>query len=77
LAPDSNNAKHLINRSLTGDRPSVHSRQLSGEPMTEEQRSYLKTLVEQTDGAFEEGLTREQAAKRIDSLRNKLNVGTA
>ena len=45
--------------------------------MTEEQRPYLKTLVEQTDDAFEEGLTREQAAKRIDSLRNKLNVGTA
>ena len=51
--------------------------QRSGEPMTEEQRSYLKTLMEQTDEAFEEGLTREQAAKRIDSLRNKLHVGTA
>jgi hypothetical protein len=51
--------------------------QKSGEPMTEEQRSYLKTLVEQTDEIFEEGLTREQAAKRIDALRNKLNVGTA
>jgi hypothetical protein len=51
--------------------------QTSGEPMTEEQRSYLRTLVEQADEVFEEGLTREQAAKRIDALRNKLNVGTA
>ena len=51
--------------------------QKSGDPMTDEQRSYLKTLLEQADEVFEEGLTREQAAKRIDSLRNKLNVGTA
>ena len=51
--------------------------QKSGDPMTDEQRSYLKTLVEQADEVFEEGLTREQAAKRIDALRNKLNVGTA
>lgn len=49
----------------------------SGDPMTEEQRSYLKTLAEQADDVFEEGLTREQAATRIDALRNKLNVGTA
>ena len=51
--------------------------QKSGAPMTEEQRSYLRTLTEQADDAFEEGLTREQAAKRIEALRNKLNVGTA
>jgi hypothetical protein len=51
--------------------------QKSGDPMTDKQRSYLKTLVEQADEVFEEGLTREQAAKRIDALRNKLNVGTA
>jgi hypothetical protein len=51
--------------------------QKSSEPMTDEQRSYLKTLAEQADDVFEEGLTREQAAKRIDAFRNKLNVGTA
>jgi len=45
--------------------------------MTEEQRSYLKRLMDQADDVFEEGLTREQAAKRIDALRNKLNVETA
>lgn len=50
-----------------------------GEPMTGAQASYLKTLTEQTDQPemFEEGLTKAEASKRIDELRNKLSVGTA
>jgi bifunctional non-homologous end joining protein LigD len=49
------------------------------EPMTGVQASYLKTLSEQADDPtmFEEGLTKAEASKRIDELRNKLNVGTA
>jgi hypothetical protein len=49
------------------------------EPMTGAQASYLKTLSEQADDPcmFEDGLTKPEASKRIDELRNKLNVGTA
>ena len=49
------------------------------EPMTGAQASYLKTLSEQANdpGMFEEGLTKAEASKRIDQLRNKLNIGTA
>ena len=47
--------------------------------MTGAQASYLKTLTEQTDQPemFEENLTKAEASKRIDELRNKLGVGTA
>lgn len=49
------------------------------EPMTGAQASYLKTLTEQAaqPEMFEEGLTKAEASKRIDALRNKVNVGTA
>lgn len=46
-----------------------------GEPMTGAQASYLKTLSEQTDSAFEEGLTKSEASKRIDALREKAGLG--
>ena len=49
------------------------------EPMTGAQASYLKTLSEQANDPdmFEERLTKAEASKRIDALRNKLNVGSA
>jgi hypothetical protein len=49
------------------------------EPMTGAQTSYLKTLSEQANEPemFEEGLTKAEASKRIDELRNKVNLGTA
>jgi hypothetical protein len=47
--------------------------------MTGAQTSYLKTLSEQANEPemFEEGLTKAEASKRIDELRNKVNLGTA
>ena len=44
-----------------------------GEPMTGAQASYLKTLSEQAHDpeAFDDGLTKAEASKRIDSLREK------
>ena len=44
------------------------------EPMTGAQASYLKTLSEEAKdgGAFEDGLTKAEASKRIDALRSRL-----
>jgi hypothetical protein len=47
-----------------------------GEPMTGAQASYLKTLSEQTDTAFEEGIIKAEASKRIDDLRGKAGLAT-
>ena len=49
------------------------------EPMTGAQASYLKTLSERANepDMFEEGLTKAEASKRIDALKNKMNLGTA
>ena len=43
------------------------------EPMTGAQASYLKTLSEQVNepDAFEPGLTKAEASKRIDALKAK------
>ncbi len=43
-----------------------------GEPMTGAQASYLKTLSEEAHDpdAFEEGLTKAEASKRIDALKS-------
>lgn len=42
------------------------------EPMTGAQASYLKTLSEQTgEGKYEEGLSKAEASKRIDQLKQK------
>ena len=49
------------------------------EPMTGAHASYLKTLCEQANepDMFEEGLTKAEASKRIDALKNKVGIGTA
>jgi hypothetical protein len=46
------------------------------EPMTGAQASYLKTLSEQAHDpeAFEEGLTKAEASKRIDALKERLGL---
>ncbi|HEY0032358.1 MAG TPA: DUF3072 domain-containing protein, partial [Devosia sp.] len=46
------------------------------EPMTGAQASYLKTLSEQAhDGSsFAEDLTKAEASKRIDALRQQLKL---
>jgi hypothetical protein len=46
------------------------------EPMTGAQASYLKTLSEQAHepDAFEEGLSKAEASKHIDRLREKIGL---
>ena len=41
------------------------------EPMTAAQRSYLETLCQDTGEVFEETLTKAEASKRIDELRER------
>lgn len=40
------------------------------EPMTGAQRSYLKTLSDEAKVPFDEHLTKAEASKRIDELRD-------
>jgi hypothetical protein len=41
------------------------------EPMTPAQRSYLETLAQDTGEAFDETMTKAEASKRIDELRQR------
>jgi len=41
------------------------------EPMTDAQRSYLETLCRETDEEFDDTLTKADASKRIDELRQR------
>jgi len=41
------------------------------EPMTDAQRSYLETLCRETDEAFDDSLSKAEASKRIDELRQR------
>ncbi len=42
-----------------------------GEPMTDAQRSYLETLCRETGEQFDETLSKADASKRIDELRER------
>jgi hypothetical protein len=41
------------------------------EPMTASQRSYLETLARDNDESVDENLTKAEASKRIDQLRER------
>ena len=41
------------------------------EPMTDAQRSYLETLCRETGEEFDETLSKAEASKRIDELRER------
>lgn len=41
------------------------------EPMTDAQRSYLETLCRETGEDFNASLTKAEASKRIDELRDR------
>lgn len=45
------------------------------EPMTGAQASYLKTLSEEAGTGYEDGLTKAEASKRIDALREETGRG--
>lgn len=46
-------------------------------PMTDPQRSYLRSLSEEARVPFDDTLTREQASKRIDELQGITGRGLA
>ena len=62
--PKSNNAEAGLQRDpdewKTGD-----------EPMTAAQRSYLETLAKEAGENFDESLSKAEASKRIDELRER------
>ncbi len=45
------------------------------EPMTGAQASYLKTLCEEAQEPFDPNLTKAEASKRIDALRERTGRG--
>jgi hypothetical protein len=47
------------------------------EPMTGAQATYLKTLAEEVDepGAYQQGLSKREASRRINALAEKLRLG--
>jgi hypothetical protein len=47
------------------------------EPMTGAQASYLKTLADEVrePSAFEQGLSKREASRRIEALMEKLRLG--
>jgi hypothetical protein len=47
------------------------------EPMTGAQASYLKTLAEEVrePAAFQQGLSKREASRRIDALMERLRLG--
>ena len=49
-----------------------------GDPMTGAQASYLKTLSEEAGDpeAYEEGLSKAEASKRIDALKAKAGLAS-
>jgi hypothetical protein len=59
------NAEKPVEDWVTGD-----------EPMTGAQASYLKTLSEEAGEAFDDKLTKAEASKRIDALKQKTGRGT-
>jgi hypothetical protein len=46
-----------------------------GESMTGAQASYLRTLAEEAGEEFDENLTKAEASKRIDDLRERTGRG--
>jgi Protein of unknown function (DUF3072) len=48
-----------------------------GEPMTGAQASYLKTLSDQANESFDENLTKAEASRRIDELRERTGRGVS
>ncbi len=45
------------------------------EPMTDAQASYLKTLSDEANEPFDDGLTKADASRRIDELQGQTGRG--
>ena len=59
-SPDASNTQKDPSRWATGD-----------EPMTGAQKSYLQTLSEEVGEKFDDSLSKAEASKRIDELKNR------
>jgi hypothetical protein len=65
-------AKKAIDQGVLDDSNTVKNPdewKTGDEPMTGAQRSYLKTLSDEAKVPFEENLTKAEASKRIEELR--------
>ena len=62
--PIGDNARKDPDEWITGD-----------EPMTGAQASYLRTLCQEANEPFDEGLSKAAASKRIDELQEKTGRG--
>jgi len=65
-----------MNRHVDNDRPTGAQRdpdewKTGDEPMTDAQRSYLETLCHDTGEEFDDSLSKAEASKRIDELRQR------
>lgn len=73
MAQDDDNPKTHPSSNMTKDPDDWVS---GDDPMTGAQASYLKTLSEQAgdDDAYQDGLSKAEASKRIDALKQKLEL---
>ena len=69
LRPMSNQATHDTDRPALQRNPDEWK--TGDEPMTDAQRSYLETLCRETGEEFDETLSKADASKRIDELRER------
>ncbi len=75
MTPNKKTAQTQVQQEMSSDLSTrVRERR---EPMTGEQASHLKTLCEEVrePGAFNEGLSRSEAERRIYALMEKLRLG--
>ena len=65
-----------VERAAKTSQASVQDRGEIPEPMTGAQATYLKTLAEETHEpqAYNVGLSRHEASRRIDALKEKLRL---
>jgi hypothetical protein len=75
MTPNKKTAQTQVQQEMSSD---LSTRVREGrEPMTGAQASHLKTLCEEVrePGAFNEGLSRSEAERRIYALMEKLRLG--
>ena len=63
--------RHTTNNDAAGLQRDPDEWKTGDEPMTAAQRSYLETLCRETGEEFDETLSKADASKRIDELRER------
>jgi hypothetical protein len=78
MTPNKKTAQTQVQQGMSSDLSTrVRDGRAGPEPMTGAQASHLKTLCEEVrePGAFNEGLSRSEAERRISALMEKLRLG--